>query len=75
MLGSMGAVILPYSTPTGLPHPEGIDPLQNWLLSEKQIEIPVIHTAIPPGRLLRFSAQLYNGDAEYEYLAKVLRDR
>ena len=74
MLGSMGAVILPYMAPSGLPHPEGIDPLWTWLLREKQIEIPVIYTDIPPGRFLRFSAQLYNGDAEYEYLAEALKN-
>ncbi len=74
MLDSMDAVILPYRVPSGLPHPEGIDPLWTWLLKEKHIEIPVTHTAIPPGRFLRFSAQLYNGDAEFEYLADALRD-
>ena len=74
MLGSMGAVILSYKAPSGLPHPEGIDPLWTWLLREKQIEIPVIHTSDPPGRFLRFSAQLYNGDAEYEYLACALKN-
>lgn len=73
-LGSMGAVILPYMAPSNLPHPEGVDPLWTWLLREKQIEIPVIHTSDPPGRFLRFSAQLYNGDAEYEYLAQALEN-
>lgn len=74
MLGSMGAVVLPYRAPAKLPPPEDIDPLQTWLYREKQIEILVTYTAIPPGRFLRFSAQLYNGDAEYEYLAKALKD-
>ncbi len=74
MMGSMGAMILSYKAPTDLPHPAGIDPLGTWLLKEKHIEIPVTHTAIPPGRLLRFSAQLYNGDAEYEYLAEAIGD-
>ncbi len=74
MLGSMGALILPYRKPSSLPPPEGIDPLQNWLLNEKHVEIPVIYTDNPPGRFLRFSAQLYNGDSEYEYLASSLRD-
>lgn len=74
MLGSMGAVILPYMTPSGLPHPEGLDSLWTWLLKEKHIEIPVTHTSNPPGRFLRFSAQLYNSDAEFEYLAEALRN-
>jgi len=74
MLGSMGAVILPYMAPSELPHPEGIDPLWTWLLKERHIEIPVTHTSNPPGRFIRFSAQLYNEDAEYEYLAEALRD-
>ena len=75
MLGSMGSVILPYKPPSALPPPEGIDALQNWLLEEKQIEIPVIFTDNPRGRFLRLSAQLYNGDAEYEYLATSLQGR
>jgi len=74
MFGSMGSVILPYIPPLALAPPEGIDPLQSWLLKEKRIEIPVIYTDNPKGRFLRFSAQLYNGDAEYEYLTEALRD-
>jgi isopenicillin-N epimerase len=72
MMGSMGAVILPYISPSVLRSPEGIDPLQSWLFREKRIEIPVIFTSNPPGRFLRWSAQLYNGDPEYKYLSGTL---
>lgn len=74
MIGSMAAVSLPWQPPSDLPPPEGIDPLQNWLLREKQIEIPVTFTRIPHGRFLRLSAQLYNSDAEFEYLCESLME-
>lgn len=72
MIGSMAAVSLPWKPPSDVLPPEGIDPLQNWLLREKQIEIPVTFTSIPHGRFLRLSAQLYNSDAEFEYLCRSL---
>ncbi len=72
MISAMAAVSLPWRPPLDVPHPEGIDPLQNWLLHEKQIEIPVTFTSSPQGRFLRFSAQLYNSDAEFEYLCRSL---
>lgn len=72
MIGSMAAVSLPWRSPSDLPPPEGIDPLQNWLLHEKQIEILVTFTTIPYSRFLRLSAQLYNSDAEFEYLCRSL---
>jgi len=72
MIGSMGAIPLPYRPPSSQFYPDGFDPLQMWLLREKSIEVPVTFVANPPGRFLRFSAQLYNGDAEYEYLARSL---
>ncbi len=72
MIGSMAAISLPWKQPSDLPPPEGIDPLQNWLFREKQIEIPVTFTSIPQGRFLRLSAQLYNSDADFEYLCRSL---
>ncbi|MCD4846588.1 MAG: aminotransferase class V-fold PLP-dependent enzyme [Candidatus Aegiribacteria sp.] len=74
MIGSMAAVSLPWKPPSERLPPDGIDLLQNWLLREKQIEIPVTYTSIPCGRFLRLSAQLYNSDAEFEYLCESLME-
>lgn len=74
MISAMAAVSLSWKSLSDLPHPEGIDPLQNWLLHEKQIEIPVTFTSSPQGRFLRLSAQLYNSDTEFEYLCRSLLD-
>lgn len=73
MLGSMGSVMLPWKPPSTLPPPEGIDPLQAWLRRERDIEVPVIFTASPPGRFLRFSCQIYNSPAQYRYLAEAVK--
>ncbi|MBN2587312.1 MAG: aminotransferase class V-fold PLP-dependent enzyme [Candidatus Fermentibacteraceae bacterium] len=74
MLGSMGSVVLPYLPPSVLPPPEGIDPLQDRLRSERGIEVPVTFTPNPSGRFLRFSCQLYNSLPQYEELASSLRE-
>jgi isopenicillin-N epimerase len=64
MLGAMAAV----------PLPDGPgDPLQDALLFEHGIEVPVMPWPEAPKRLLRISAQLYNELADYEKLAGALR--
>jgi len=50
-----------------------LDPLQERLLAEHAIEVPVIHWPRWPRRLLRVSAQLYNSLPQYERLAAALR--
>lgn len=68
MLGSMAAVPLP----DGMPYPAAIipaDPLQDALLFEHNIEVPVTPWPAPPKRVLRISAQLYNELGDYEKLA------
>jgi len=72
MIGSMAAVPLPDSTETAAP-PLYLDPLQDRLLFEHKIEVPVIPWPHPPKRVLRVSAQLYNGIEDYEKLASALR--
>jgi isopenicillin-N epimerase len=63
MLGAMAAV----------PLPDGdADPLQDRLLFEHQIEVPLMPWPSPPKRLLRISAQLYNVFRDYERLASAL---
>lgn len=72
MLGAMAAVPLP----DGMPYPAAIipaDPLQDKLLFEHNIEVPITPWPEPPKRVLRISAQLYNELGEYERLAAVLR--
>jgi isopenicillin-N epimerase len=71
MVGSMATVALPEGFPAE-PPPLGLDPLQDRLLFEHQIEVPVIPWPRPPRRHVRVSAQLYNTDGEYQRLAEGL---
>lgn len=71
MLGAMAAVPLPDGEQTVAPSLYG-DPLQDALLFEQKIEVPVVPWPAPPKRLLRISAQLYNELADYEKLAAAL---
>jgi isopenicillin-N epimerase len=64
MLGSMAA----------LPIPDGpSEPLQDALLEQFRIEVPIVAWPQAPKRVLRVSAHLYNEEREYEYLAAALR--
>jgi isopenicillin-N epimerase len=60
MLGAMAAIPLPDGDQ---------DALQDALLFEHGIEVPIMPWPHPPKRLLRISAQLYNELADYEKLA------
>lgn len=72
MLGAMAAVPLPDGAQTAAPPLYG-DPLQDRLLFDHGIEVPIIPWPGPPKRLLRVSAQLYNTTGDYERLAHALR--
>jgi len=72
MLGAMAAVPLPDGTLETAPSLYG-DALQDRLLFEHHIEVPIVPWPHPPKRVLRISAQLYNEPAEYEQLAIALR--
>ena len=73
LLGSMAAVPLPDGNST-TPAPALFgDPLQDRLLENHRIEVPVIPWPAPPNRLIRVSAQLYNEEVEYRLLATSLR--
>ncbi len=73
MIGALAAVPLP-DAPAGelTGAPLFLEPLQDRLLAEAGIEVPVIPWPARPKRLLRISAQLYNSRADYEQLAQAL---
>jgi isopenicillin-N epimerase len=73
LLGALASIPLPDS-PSSLPSrsPLYLDPLQDRLLAEYKIEVPIIPWPQPPKRLLRISAQLYNSLPQYERLANAL---
>jgi isopenicillin-N epimerase len=73
MIGSLASLPLPDGSPEPPTSALYADPLQEVLLGEHRIEVPVIPWPAPPRRLLRISAQLYNKREEYERLAAALR--
>jgi isopenicillin-N epimerase len=72
MLGSMAAMPLPDGTASTAPSMYG-DALQDALLEQFSIEVPIVPWPHTPKRILRISAQLYNEDRDYERLADALR--
>lgn len=74
MLGAMAAVPLPDGTQSVAPALYG-DPLQDALLFEEGIEVPIVPWPQPPKRVLRISAHLHNQFSEYEKLADALASR
>src|SRR5437764_8902568 len=73
MLGAMAAFPLPDGDALDASALYGGEPLQDALLEEHNIEVPVMPWPYPPKRTLRISAQLYNAIEEYERLAEALR--
>ena len=49
-----------------------IDPLHVKLLDDYNIQVPVWSWPDPQGRYIRISAQIYNNENEYKYLADIL---
>ncbi len=72
MIGSLAAFPLPEGSIDRPRSPLYADPLQDLLLRDFGIEVPVIPWPAPPGRLLRISAQIYNTPEQYERLAEAL---
>ncbi len=50
----------------------GIELLQDRLLDEYRIEVPVFAWPAPPKRIIRFACQMYNDLSQYERLARLL---
>ena len=71
MLGAMAAVPLPDGDANEAPSLYG-DPLQDRLLYDHGIEVPIVPWPHPPRRVLRVSAAVYNTFDEYEKLAAAL---
>ena len=74
LLGSLAAVLLPPSPAATVP-PHGLDPLQVALYERHHVEVPVMRWPMPALRVLRISPQIYNSDAQYEYLAAAVAAR
>jgi isopenicillin-N epimerase len=77
MIGSLASVSLPAdrapAAPLAMSQFRAVDPLQSALFDEYAIEVPVMTWPVPPHRLLRVSAQLYNRPDDYHRLAGALR--
>jgi len=74
MIGALAAVPLSDGADTQPPRsPLYLDVLQDRLLAQYRIEVPIIPWPAPPKRLLRISAQLYNSLPQYERLAVAAR--
>jgi isopenicillin-N epimerase len=73
MLGAMAALPLPDGDQSSAPSLYG-DPLQDTLLYQYGIEVPIVPWPQPPKRVLRISAQLYNELDDYRRLAAALRE-
>ncbi len=71
LLGSLASLPLP-PAPRRYEAPLFLDPLQDALLFEHNIEVPIIPWPSWPGRILRISAQVYNCLPQYAELAAKL---
>ena len=74
LIGSLASVPIPDATDrTPSKNPLYLDALQERLLAEFDIEVPIVPWPAPPKRLLRISTQLYNSLPQYERLAAALK--
>jgi isopenicillin-N epimerase len=78
MIGALASLPLPNRSPRD-PQPQRavpphIDPLQAVLYERHRIQVPVVPWPASPQRLIRVSAQDYNAEADYQTLARALRE-
>lgn len=73
MIGSLAAIPLPDGVAAASPSALYADPLQELLLRRHGIQVPVVPWPAPPRRLVRISAQVYNGEGQYDALIAALR--
>ncbi len=74
MIGSLAALPLPDGAMEPPKSAMYADPLQDELLRRWRIEVPIIPWPDVPKRLIRISAQIYNGPTQYRLLAEALRE-
>jgi isopenicillin-N epimerase len=77
MIGAMASLSVPELPRFGAPDAGSalaLDPLQDALLRDHRIEVPVLTCPAHPERLLRISAQAYNSPGDYARLATALRE-
>jgi isopenicillin-N epimerase len=72
MIGSLASLPLPDGDSGSVNELFPFDKLQDRLLQDYRIEVPVIAWPTPPRRLIRISAQLYNSTWHYVALAEAL---
>jgi len=73
LIGSLASVPIAAAASGAPPKsPLYLDPLQEELLGQHAMEVPIIPWPEPPRRVLRISAQLYNSLPQYERLAEAL---
>jgi isopenicillin-N epimerase len=72
MIGSLASLPLPDGALEPPASALYTDPLQDLLLREHRIEVPVVPWPAPPKRLVRISAQLYNDAGQFERLGRAL---
>ncbi len=77
MLGAMASLVLPGDgLPSGGTAPGGYeDPLQERLVRTHRVQVPVWSLPSRGARMLRISAQIYNSEAQYAYLAEALAEQ
>ncbi len=79
MIGSIATLILPAHAPARhralMARPTRYaDALQDALLDRWRIQVPIWGLPERPDRFVRISAQLYNCEEQYEYLARALKE-
>ena len=74
MIGSLAALPLPDGSPEPPASALYADPLQEQLLRDWKVEVPIVPFPAAPRRLIRISAAPYNHPSEYRRLAEGLQD-
>lgn len=73
MIACISTLLLPPNEHTNSVSSHEFDPLQTILREKYGIQVPVWTWESPKGRYVRISAQLYNNEEEYHYLAFALK--
>jgi isopenicillin-N epimerase len=75
MLASMATIPLSQAKNLQPVNYKSTVPLQDRLLYDAAIEMPVWYWSEPPRRMIRISAQLYNSTEQYHYCGNVLKQQ